>query len=142
MKNIKSIKSGVSLGDIRATKIYNQIQDRKNDLPEYKWFNSFNINGFGNITSKLILENISLIDLYDNLENSKKVLNNIKGIGKELIKNFEDTFYENKKLLNNLIIKGVKIIHIESNKNLNKGIIVILVQFLILLKIEKNFKII
>lgn len=124
LKNIKSIKSGVSLGDIRATKIYNQIQDRKNDLPEYKWFNSFNINGFGNITSKLVLENISLIDLYDNLENSKKVLNNIKGIGKELIKNFEDTFYENKKLLNNLIIKGVKIIHTESNKNLNKGIIV------------------
>lgn len=121
--NIKS-QSGVRLGEARANKIITQIKARKENCEEYRWLNSFNIEGIGTVTSKLILKEISLIDLYKDLNKSKEVLMNIKGIGAETIKNFENSFEVNKELLNKLLANGV-VIHREEMADVEeKGIIV------------------
>ncbi len=124
LKNLKYSNSGVSLGNIRAKQIYDEIVKAKTQTEDYKWLSALNIPNIANNTSKLILSKITLEELFEDLNKSKKVLKELNGIGPEILNTFEEYFNDSKEIVNKLKNNGVVFNRKEVSTTEQKGIIV------------------
>lgn len=124
LKDLKYSNSGVSLGNVRAKQIHDRIIKAKTQTDDYKWLSALNIPNIANNTSKLILSKLTLEELFEDLNKSKKVLKELNGIGPEILNTFEEYFNDSKEIINKLKNNGVVFNRKEISTIEQKGIIV------------------
>lgn len=86
LKNIK-YDGEISLGEIRAKQIYDNIQKAKTNTDAYRWLSILDIPNVGPQTSKMLLEEFGTIEEIINRDNLDR-LSRVQGMGPVAVKSF------------------------------------------------------